>query len=735
MKDFFRSLRGDFAPHELPVQSIPLVGREPEIIKVAQYLTRQEAPCAAVITGPPGVGKSALAIAVGNRIAGHFRDGALFVQLPRPRRSLEAVRGALGHLATSLQGPGEPLAEPDTELPSIIGRRRLLVVLDDIENRFEADSLLSAIPHGAVIMTSRRALPESGENFELSPVSCGVAYKILATMIGSERLEQSRESTEEIIAAAQGVPFALQAVGTSLALRPGWPLSAAAARMTGTGLPVPADQLAAGSAFDLCYALLTTRQRKTLEHLALLGDEGAFSPRILQALMSPEDERSVTQSVDALARSRLIQRVPDERSGRALLRVSNLTYNYARRRLESLSPSAIDAQAGLQLGRRKVAVTYKASSYGHIRQLMDKGNLEEALNAARATVTSIRESKNEISQQAEGGSRPVAWPDGQDRVVGQAGEGSVIDLGLATAVLAELHMEMCLDDAESIARRAIDLENPDPSPVSLRCLALMARRMHHVDAARQHLTKALAAARAGNDEGEIVRVMRDLAVVEADAARTETAIQTIENAEQLSRQGQRESALSSVLCAHGVVLLRCARLDEAEKKLLESAKVASESEQRLWVAWADFTRAEVLLEMGRPSHARDLAFRAMDHFTAMRHRYGLARCRLLTGRALEAQARWPEAAIALEEAVSTFLTCNDRWIEAYAMEVLSRVLHLAYPSRQHEASRLLTVAMRSFRSLGERAAPAKTATALSGAGTTEGLPARSRHAGRPGGVS
>jgi hypothetical protein len=105
----------------------------------------------------------------------------------------------------------------------------------------------------------------------------------------------------------------------------------------------------------------------------------------------------------------------------------------------------------------------------------------------------------------------------------------------------------------------------------------------------------------------------------------------------------------------------------------------------------------------------------MDHFTDMRHRYGTGRCRFLTGLALQNEERWPEAAIELEEAVGTFLTCNDKWIEAQATDVLADVLRRAYPDRRHEANRLKASAAISFR----RMAPARRNMATIAEGEVE----------------
>jgi ATP/maltotriose-dependent transcriptional regulator MalT len=191
-----------------------------------------------------------------------------------------------------------------------------------------------------------------------------------------------------------------------------------------------------------------------------------------------------------------------------------------------------------------------------------------------------------------------------------------------------------------------------------------------------------------------------MALTEALHGRDDQAVETVNGARKLCESlGERGALLASVLCAQGSVLADKGELPRAEHQLLESARMADESKARLWVAWADYERAHTLLRQGRPSHARDLAFRAMDNFTGMRHRYGTARCRFLTGQALREENRWAEAAIELEEATAGFRTCNDDWMEAQAKELLGEVLRRAFPDRKHQANKLRASAADSFRLL------------------------------------
>jgi hypothetical protein len=82
--------------------------------------------------------------------------------------------------------------------------------------------------------------------------------------------------------------------------------------------------------------------------------------------------------------------------------------------------------------------------------------------------------------------------------------------------------------------------------------------------------------------------------------------------------------------------------------------------------------------------SRVIAFRALEDFTAMRHRYGTARCRLEIGRSYLDEGLNRDALPVLEEARETFSTCGDRWIEAETAADLARAQRRAGPAKPDE---------------------------------------------------
>jgi predicted ATPase len=143
----------------LPADLTSFVGREQELPAVWRSLGGARL---VTLTGPPGTGKTRLALRAAAGLAAAFPDGVHFLPLA-------AVADADAVLPTIVRGLG--LAgdgEPGAVLEAALRRRRCLLVLDNFEQVLPAApriaGLLRACPDLAVLVTSRAALRVSGEH-------------------------------------------------------------------------------------------------------------------------------------------------------------------------------------------------------------------------------------------------------------------------------------------------------------------------------------------------------------------------------------------------------------------------------------------------------------------------------------------------------------------------------------------------------------------------------------------
>ncbi|MEU7074588.1 BTAD domain-containing putative transcriptional regulator [Streptomyces narbonensis] len=155
----------------LPVPPTTLVGRGPAREAVVRLLDTERL---VTLTGPGGVGKTRLALAVAERLAGDpgatVPDGVWFVEfggLPTETAGLvQAVASALGIRDTASSARGN--ADAAAALHAALRDRRLLLVLDNCEHVIEpaaelAASLLRTAPGLRVLATSRESLRLPGE--------------------------------------------------------------------------------------------------------------------------------------------------------------------------------------------------------------------------------------------------------------------------------------------------------------------------------------------------------------------------------------------------------------------------------------------------------------------------------------------------------------------------------------------------------------------------------------------
>jgi len=141
----------------LPAQPSALIGRAGQLAAAQRLLVRADVRLL-TLTGPAGVGKTRLAVALAERVGAHFPDGVGFVDLTPigdQRQVVPTISRALGAPPpagrTSLQA-----------LQDFLERRTALVVLDNFEHVLDAAphlaEILTACPCLTLVVTSRAAL-------------------------------------------------------------------------------------------------------------------------------------------------------------------------------------------------------------------------------------------------------------------------------------------------------------------------------------------------------------------------------------------------------------------------------------------------------------------------------------------------------------------------------------------------------------------------------------------------
>lgn len=155
--------RGHPLVARLPVALTPLVGRTADLAAIGPILTNR-AVRLVTLTGPGGVGKTRLALALATELGDQFGDGAAFVELAAVADPGLVATTVLRALRREDVGNGPP----SEVLAGVLGERDLLMVLDNFEHVLPAGPLLTQLlttcPRLTILATSRARLHLLGEH-------------------------------------------------------------------------------------------------------------------------------------------------------------------------------------------------------------------------------------------------------------------------------------------------------------------------------------------------------------------------------------------------------------------------------------------------------------------------------------------------------------------------------------------------------------------------------------------
>ncbi|WP_424535080.1 tetratricopeptide repeat protein [Sphaerisporangium viridialbum] len=223
-------------PSQLPPGNV-LVDRA-EILAVLDSVRSEDrgagVPKVAVVSGPAGIGKTAVALHWAHRERSTFPDGQLYADL-RGHAAGEPIEPAevLGRFirAFGIESERIPagLAERAALYQSVVGERRLVVVLDDALSAAQVGPLLPASANSMAVVTSRWRLAglvmRGARGVQLERLTGEGALELLRRSLGDDRIEREPGAALELVELCSRVPLALCVAAARLATRPSWDLN------------------------------------------------------------------------------------------------------------------------------------------------------------------------------------------------------------------------------------------------------------------------------------------------------------------------------------------------------------------------------------------------------------------------------------------------------------------------------------------------------------------------------
>jgi len=283
-----------FLPHPLT----DLIGREDERAEVVERLRRSRL---VTLTGPGGIGKTRLALAVAAEAAPGLADGAWLVAL----ESLTEGRQVERQIASALglkEAPGQLLRDG---LTAHLRAKRLLLVLDNCEHLLDASArigghLLRECPGVRILATSREALGITGETAWAVPALAvpdpahlppgqATLVRVLAGYEGVQLFVERAQAAQkgftltaggaaavaQVCARLQGIPLAIELAAARIR---SLTVEQIAARMddhlgllTGGSRTAQSRQQTLRATVDWSYDLLSGPERRLLGRLSVFA--------------------------------------------------------------------------------------------------------------------------------------------------------------------------------------------------------------------------------------------------------------------------------------------------------------------------------------------------------------------------------------------------------------------------------------------------------------------------------
>ncbi|MER6787061.1 BTAD domain-containing putative transcriptional regulator [Streptomyces sp. NPDC000658] len=618
-------------PRQLPPTPRRFVGRGRELDRLDSCL--RDAEPLALIVGPAGVGKSALALNWAHRVADRFPDGQLFLDMRgfdnaepmTPDEALPLLLQGLGCAPRDI-----PLgAEAQTALyRTLLADRRVLVVLDDVADASHVRRLLPASAGSLTLVTSRDKLSglvtlDGGYRVSCDVLDSAAALELISGAVGAEAVAADPEAATRLVELCDHLPLALCVAGSWIGDRPG-SIRAYVRDLADRGrlarLHVEGEEsVAVRAALDLSYGTLPDEARLAFRRLGALPGTGRSVPAAAAA--AGTDERSVA---DLLRLAQRVHLLRDVEHGRPAWH--DLVHEYARdRTVAEDSPEEREAAVTRVLDHYLQSVVNAAATAGLYVMRTRPGPVEGSLPREFGT-----------SEEA------YAWFDGEwddiAAAIGHAAEHGPAPFvwWLVDALQDLFHHRRPLSDWMRLATlaREVAARHGDEVGQASMCLSLGSARWRNGD---------LRGALAEYEEGE-----------------------------QLARRAGWAYGEAGSLQGKGVTLKLLGELRRAlpcyDRALALYRTLGNVKNEEIML----INTASLNLALGRLDAAEEAACAALDLIgDTVHHNRAMALVSLAQVR--QRQARFDEAAAALRTCFLVSRDSGSTYTEAVALEALGRV--------------------------------------------------------------
>jgi predicted ATPase/class 3 adenylate cyclase/DNA-binding CsgD family transcriptional regulator len=319
----------------LPRQRDTLVGRDELIGEVAGLVRGHRL---VTLTGVGGVGKTRLALEVGDELAGEFPDGVWLLEMA-PVADPASIPAAI---ATVFGIAPQADTSLITTVAAALSGRRLLLVIDNCEHVLKGvatliDTILGRSGNARILATSRE--PLGGFVQGVPPLGAAEAVTLFVDRARAVRHDfglgdpDTAEAVTEICTTLDGLPLGIELAAARMAAMSAVEVrSRLADRLRLLQGAAPGRQHTLREAIGWSYDLLTEDERELLRVASVFA--GGFDLAGIHAVAARGDEVDVLGHLDSLVRKSLV--VADHTTaGRTRYSLFETIRQFASERLEA----------------------------------------------------------------------------------------------------------------------------------------------------------------------------------------------------------------------------------------------------------------------------------------------------------------------------------------------------------------------------------------------------------------
>ena len=587
-------------PGQLPDDLADFVGRE-ALVERVRGLISSDGPGTAVpivtLSGPPGVGKTSLAVHVAHLLRDRFPDGRLYVDLRGyglgpPTATVDVLSRFLRALGVPPEQIPLDTDEQSTLFRSLLTGRRMLLVLDNASAPDQVRPLLPGTAGCPVLVTSRHDLRgliamNGARRVPVDVLEPAESIELLTGVVGAA----DPGAVEELARRCAHLPLALRVAGANVAAKPGRTVATYLAEL-------PGDEPLA--AVDFAYAALSAEQQRLFRLLSLVPGHDFTADAA--ANVADIDVTQAARLLDDLAKAHLLlQPLPGRyqfhdqlmlfAARRRAAKDGEAEQAVARGRLLEFYVRAVDQCAELLYPdiMRLPAVRVRPV---RLPRITGAPQALRWLDAERANLTAA------IRSAAEQGPASTSW--------------RLAD-GLRGYLWIGKHVTEWLATAQYGLHAAYEQHHQPAEAAMHQNLGTLHWKLGEFDTSVEHYERALELHRSLDDADAEAGVLNNLGIVHLESGDLAAAKQDFQRCLDLRRAaGSPPSGRATVLVSLGMLAMETGDLDEAFAHLSESLEISTEFGLRGSEATCRTYLGTVLRLRGEPSAALEQLGLALD---------------------------------------------------------------------------------------------------------------------------